>query len=61
MRVRVDYDKQLEVLIAKDKAKDPHKYNLLGQKGLTDRQIYEDFKDVQIKIDSKQIGNNYLQ
>ena len=61
MRVKIDYDKQQEVLIPKDKTKNPHRYNLLGQKGLTDRQIYEDFRDVEIKTDSKQIGNNYLQ
>lgn len=35
----------MEILIAKDKAENPMKYNFLRQKNLNDYQIYKDFKN----------------
>ncbi len=42
--IRTSDQKQLEAEILKDKLANPFKYNFLGQKGLSDFQIYEEFK-----------------
>lgn len=36
------------------------KYNFLRQKQLSDYQIFKDFKNFNIEIDGKQLGNSYL-
>lgn len=43
-----------------DKLKNPKKYHFLSQKALSDEQIFDNFKDFDINIDFKDIGNNYL-
>jgi hypothetical protein len=32
-------------MITVDKAKNPHKYHILSQKNLSDKQIFKEFKD----------------
>jgi hypothetical protein len=39
--IKINEEKKQEVLISIDKSKNPHKYNLLSQKALNDKQIYE--------------------
>ena len=48
-------------MIARDKAKNPLKYNYLSNvAALTDEKIYEEFKDFEINIDVKELGNQYM-
>ncbi len=41
MPIKIDEEKKKEVLISKDKAKNPRKYHILSQKSLNDEQIYQ--------------------
>ena len=49
------------MLILKDKAKNPQKYHILSQKALKDHQIYEEFRGLEIRLDPKEKGNDYLE
>jgi len=44
IHVEISDQKQLESEILRDKSRNPMKYIFLGQKGLSDFQIYEEFK-----------------
>ncbi len=59
--LRIDQEKKLEADIANDKLRNRHKYNFLSQKALSDEQIYREFKDFDINIDKKEVGNQYFQ
>ena len=61
MPISIDDSKKIEIEIALDKAKDPFKYNFLGQKSLNDFQIFGEFKSFSISSDAKEIGKGYLQ
>lgn len=60
MPITVDEQKKKEILISKDKAKNPQKYHILERKALNDQQIYNEFMGVQIQLDAKKKGNDYL-
>lgn len=52
--------KQLESEILRDKLRNPHKYIFLGQKGLSDFQIFEEFKEFQVDNNQRKLGVEYL-
>lgn len=45
------------MLIMNDKLKNRKKYLFLSQKALSDEQIYEQFKEFDININNRQVGN----
>lgn len=61
MPVLIDQEKMREALIARDKAKNPLKYNYLSNvAALSDDKIYDEFKDFEINIDKNELGNQYM-
>lgn len=60
IKINVNLHKNMEILIAKDKAENPMKYNFLRHKNLNDYQIFKDFKNFNMEVDGKQLGNSYL-
>ena len=59
--ITIDEAKKVKIEIAIDKSKNPMKYNFLGQKALNQFQIYGEFKDFDLKINSRELGKAYLQ
>ncbi len=43
-----------------DKIVNKQKYLLLSKRQLDDDQIFNEFKDFELKIDPKELGKNYL-
>lgn len=44
MPIKININKKIDLLIKADKEINPSKYQILSKKGLTDYEIYENFK-----------------
>ena len=60
MPLKISEQKRKEKEIMSDKLKNRKKYHFLSQKALRDSQIYQEFKDFEINIDKKDVGNHYF-
>ena len=60
MKIKINHQKRHQLEILKDKTINPYKYTYLRMKQLTDQQIYTEFKEFQLNIDSHVLGNDYL-
>ena len=56
--MEIDEAKKVKIEIALDKGKNPFKYNFLRQKALNEFQIYGEFKDFEMNVNGKDLGNN---